>query len=182
MKYLLCILISLSAFFAVSANDLPEHLTELAESYENKMKVWAVDDDDFEDENDNEFFVLKFCSRQDDNDKSIRLNYLMRVTVQLTDRKTDTVVFAQSERKRSRINNMIYYADQTDWEFHIPFDGMKKPKLTAYVIEFGFRQDGYFVPVAVESDEVESADEILNGEGNEVNMIFIHSKHRWYGD
>lgn len=182
MKYIFLSLFSFSLFFFATADELPKHLQELKEDYENKIKVWGVNDDDVEDDNDNKFFVLKFCSRQDDNDKSVILNYWMHVTVRLTDRKTQTVVFAQAEQKSRPIRDMTYYAGQTDWEYRIPFGQMKKPKLDAYAIEFGFRQDGNFVPVAVEYDDVEFAEEILAGEGTKVNMIFVRSQHRWYGD
>jgi hypothetical protein len=183
MKYLLSLMMFFYSFVSISAAELPEYLQELKEDYESKMKVWAIEDDDFEDDDDKEWFVLKFCSTQDDTNKSIKLNYLMRVTVQLTDKKTDTVVFAQMEREKIKtINHMEYYSGRTEWQFWIPFGEMKKPKLTAYAIEFGFKQDGYFVPVAVDYDGVESAEEILEGGGQNVTMYETLYNIVWYGE
>jgi len=137
--------------------------------------VWQVNDDDIEDENDNKYFILEFESRQDDRDTD--LDYQMRVTVQLTDKKTKEVVYAQTMYKPHPIPGNDKYADHTAWKYQIPFDFLIRPKLTAYVIEFGFMQDSYFVPVAVECDDAETPEEIIEAGGKEVKMECIYCSH-----
>ena len=183
MRFIFLTVALFCSFISVTADELPEYLQELKEDYENKIKVWAIDDDDFEDDDEKEWFILKFCTSQDDNDKSVQLSYRLRITVQLTDKKTDTVVFSQIEWDKIKIiGDMVGYTGRTDWQFWIPFGEMKKPKLTAYVIEFGLKRDGYFVPVAVECDGVESAEEITEGGGSKVKMYHTLRNSIYYGE
>jgi len=179
MKRLLSILILFSIFFSATAADLPDDLKELQKEYKGQIKIWGVNDDDFEDEDDNEFFVLTFQSCQDERKPD--LNYLMRVTVQLTDKKTGSTVFAQTKKKPRPVPLDGKYANSTKWGFQVPFGEMKKPKLTAYAIEFGIMKDGTFVPVGFEYDEVESAEQIMTGEGTEVKMKNTLSQHQISG-
>jgi len=179
MKRILSILILLSICGPVVAEALPDYLQDMQEKYKGRIKVWAVEDDDFEDDNDNEFFVLKFESRQDDRDEG-KLDYQMRVTVQLTDKRTKEVVYAQATKVPRPLPPNDWYSDHTAWEFRIPFGNLKKPKLTAYAVEFGFLKDSYFVPVGVEYDEVDSAEDILKGGGTKVRMRCTRSAHYSY--
>jgi len=179
MKRILSALIFLSITFSVTAEELPDYLQDMKEKYEGRMKVWDIKDDDVEDKNGNDVFVLKFESRQDKRDRD--LNYLMRVTVQLTDKRTKAVVYAQTRKKPSSKPSLDWYADHTEWEFQIPFGQLQKPKLTAYVIEFGFMKDSRFVPVAVDCDDVETPEEIMEGGGTKVAMKCTRSRHINYG-
>lgn len=180
MKYLFAVLVLFATFFSASAADLPDYLKDLQEKYANGMNVVSVSDDDFKDDNDNKFFVLKIVSRQDD--RVTDLDYLMRVTFQLTDKKAKSVVFCQVEKKPRPVPPADYYADRTDWEIRLPFGQLKRPKLTAYAVEFGFRMDGYFVPVATDYDKVDSAEEILNGEGTEMKTDYMSCAHWHYSE
>lgn len=65
MKYLILSLILCAAFFSGIAAEIPQNLLDIAEEYEGDMSIWGVNDSDFEDENENEFFVLTFYSYQD---------------------------------------------------------------------------------------------------------------------
>lgn len=163
MKYLSLILLLLGiSICSVTAADLTERQEELSE----QLKLLSVDDDDFEDDNDNEFFVLHVKTSQDAN--ALDLTPTMRVTVKLFDKKTKTTVFAQKEQGGKRINDR--YTGTTRWEFHIPFGDMKKPKLEAYAVELGLNEGGTFIAGAFEYDGVESADEIMSGEGSKVQI------------
>lgn len=177
MKCLFFTLVLFATFLSATAAELPVYLTEMAEKYSNGMKVWAIEDDDMEDEDENEFFVLQFESRQDKRDND--LNYQMRVTVQLTDKKTKTVVYAQTTHNPRPVSEE-WYADHTAWEFQIPFGQLEKPKMTACVIEFGFMKDTYFVPVAMDCDNADTPEEILEGGGTKVNMKCTESSHYNY--
>lgn len=178
MKRILSVL-TLSLSLSAIAGELPEDIQELRDSLNGHMKIWAVKDDDFEDDNDNEFFVLKFESCQDDRDEG-KADYLMRVTVQLTDKKSGAVIYAQTSRKPKPLPPDDKYADHTKWEFQIPFGQMKKPKLTGCVIEFGFKNGSVLVPVDVYCDDVDTPEEIMNGEGTRVKMRCTRSTHYWW--
>ncbi len=179
MKRMLSIFTLLCVYCSAGAEALPDYLQDMQEDYQGRIKVWAIKDDDVEDDNDNEFFVLQFESRQDDRDEG-KLDYQMRVTVQLTDKKTKEVVYAQTTKVPRPLPPNDWYADHTAWEFRIPFGDLKKPKLTAYAIEFGFLKDSHFVPVGVDYDEVDNAEEILKGGGTKVRMKCTRSAHYSY--
>lgn len=175
MKYLFSILILFTALFSATAAELPDNLQKLQEELGDKLKIISVDDDDFKDDDDNKFFVLKVVSSQDE--RATDLTPLMRVTVQLLDRKSKTTVFAQAEKKSRPLPGNNRYGGSTRWEFHVPFGDMKRPKLTAYAVEFGVNEGGTFVAGASEYDKVDSADEIMDGKGTKVKMTCPVSKH-----
>ena len=177
MKHLISALVLSVICLSTSLGELPEHLEELKGDYENRIKVWGVLDDDIEDENENEFFIIKFKSFQDY--RASDLDYKMRVTVQLTDKKTKSVVFAQATKK-PQLMSSSHYAGYTEWTFRVPYGKLNRPKLTAYAIEFGFMEDSFFLAVAVDFDDVDSAEEIMEGEGTEVKMMCSQSEHMIY--
>jgi hypothetical protein len=180
MKSALFALLLVAGPFVLRAADLPEHLEDLVDEYSNQMAVWGVNDDDFEDEYGKEYLVIKFCSRQDDSNTQRKPKYRMRFTAQVTDNKTKTVVVAQAEKGIRVVHDMNSYTGRTEWEFRIPFGKMKKPKLTAYAVEFGLIEGGAFVPVAVDYKHADSAEEILLGEGQRGSLECTRSKHMWY--
>ena len=105
----------------------------------------AVAATDSEDDDDNEFFMLEFESRQDERDRDLK--YQMRVTVQLNDKKTKKVVYAQTTYEPPELPPNDHYADHTAWEFRIPFwMFLKRPKLEAYIIEFVIIENGKNIP------------------------------------
>lgn len=108
------------------------------------------------------------------------LSYEMQVTVQLTDKKTGTVGFAQVIDAPGPITDLDRYAGYTNWEFRIPFGDMKNPKLTACVIEFGFVKQDLFIPISVFCDDVDSAEEIISAGGTELSMKSRGGKHFYW--
>lgn len=174
MKHLLTGLILTALTLSATAAELPDYLKKMAEKYENGMALINFNDDDMEDDNGNEFIVFTFGSRQDEREKR---EFSMRVTVQLSDKKTKTSGFAQMVTSPHRVPKN--YAGQTDWEFRIPFGDMKKPKVSAYAVEFGFTQDSYFVPVVAEYEDTESAEEITKGKKPDLKIKQTKCTH-WY--
>ena len=180
MKYarpLLALLIL--GFSATIAEPLPENLKDMQSKYKNHMKVWDLNDDDIE-INDVDYFEMTFQTRQDRRDEG-KLEYQLRVAVQLTDKKTKEVVYAQTTAAPKPLPDREVgegsYGGYTEWAFRIPFGTMKKPKLTACAIEFGFTQGSTFVPVATLYDDVDSLDEILKGGGTEVGIRCTRNEH-----
>jgi len=155
---------------------LPDNLLKLSRQLEGEARIFLVKDDDVEVRN-KEFFVFRFRTFQNDKNQdkepfNLFEHYRLKVTVQLKDRRTRSVVFAHHEEDVAKKNPKLRLIDYegTQWEFRIPFGEMQKPKLDAYAIEFGFVKDGYFVPLSVDLESVDSADEILNGEGEKVEI------------
>lgn len=178
MKYALPLLAVLSLGIAATGAELSEELKDLQDKYKSHMKVWNLDDDDIE-ENNKEYFVLSFLTRQDIRDEGV-LKYQLYVTIQVTDKKTETTVYAQTISTPEPLpdeDSEDRYDGQTQWEFRIPFGEMKKPKLSACAIEFGFTEGSRFVPVATLYEDVDSADEIMNGDGTKVRMHCTQNEH-----
>jgi hypothetical protein len=180
MRYLLAVFAFLTFSLPGIAADVSEEVEKLQDEFKGRMKVWAVKEEEYEAPNGKEYFVLKFESRQDIRDN--HLNYEMHVAVQLTDKKTKTVGYAQSVESPGPITDIDKYADHTEWEFRIPFGEMKKPKITACAIEFGFVKQGEFIPIAVEYDKVDSADEIVAAGGQKFGMKCRGARHYYWMD
>jgi len=163
MKRCLIALILLACCFSASAKKLPEHLAKLPkellekrEQMEGRIKIGSVNDTTIENDDDEEISVLKFYTCQDERDN---LNYRMRVTIELTDdRGKGDSYFAQLSCKQPSVP--LEYTGETTWEFHLPHGELKKVKMTAYAVQYGFFESGTFVPVSEKFDDVDSAEEI----------------------
>jgi len=176
MKRLFLILSLLGVFFSAFAADEALSMEEFKEALEDKLEILSIDDDDMEIEStEKEFFVLMVDTSQDPRDSDLKP--VLRVTFRLFDKKNKLTVFAQAERTAGRIPGDDRYANRTKWEFHVPFDGMKNPKLVASAVEFGVKKDGEFIVVEAEYDDVESAEEIMSGEGIEVSVTKASCEH-----
>ena len=180
MKRILFILTVLATTLSLTAEELPDYLVDLQDDYDGRLKVWELKDDDIEDRKGNDVFVIQFKTRQDIRDEG-KENYQLCVTVQLTDKKTKMIVFSQSTMTPHPLPPdapQTRYAGYTEWEFQIPFGKLTRPKLSACTIEFGLTKDSFFVPVATLFEDVDSADEIMKGEGTKVKMkCTVNSKH-----
>ncbi|QHI68824.1 hypothetical protein [Tichowtungia aerotolerans] len=163
-----------------TAAEVSEEMAKLQDEYKGHMKIWAVEDDEEESSSGREYFLLKFESRQDVRDR--HLNYEMHAAIQLTDKKTDQVVYAEATAVPSELPPDDFYADHTKWELKIPFGDMKKPKLTASAIEFGFIRNGQFIPIAVDYDKVDSMEEIVNSSAKEVKPKSFRHSHYAYNE
>lgn len=176
MKYLRYIFSLLALGLYTSAAEISEEVEKLQDDYKGHMKFWGIADDVYEAASGKEYFVLKFQSRQDVRDND--LNYEMHVTIQLTDKKTKTIGYAESIDSPGPVD-VDKYLGYSDWEFRIPFNGMKKPKMTAYAIEFGFIKGGQFIPIYTDYDKVESAEEIVAAGGAKLEMKCRQAGRHW---
>lgn len=167
----------LLASTALSAK-IPEHLLEKKEHFEGRIKIGSVTDTTIKNDADEKVTVLKFYTCQDERDK---LNYRMRVTIELTDKrgKGDSY-FAQLSCKQR--TPPIHYTGESDWEFQLPHGNLEKPKLTAYAVQYGFLEEGVFVPVAEKFDDVDSADEITDRTSSRLNGLKCTKIFHWYRD
>ncbi|MCU0858026.1 MAG: hypothetical protein MUC65_06445 [Pontiellaceae bacterium] len=82
----------------------------------------------------------------------------LRFTFEFTD-KEKNVYFGQAIIPKKK--QMSDYGGQDDWRLRIPHGNLEYPKLTAYVMEFGFETNGTFVVVDQKTKKAENSDEIL---------------------
>lgn len=170
---LLCTLLTITS--ATIGATLPDHLAEKKEEMERRIKLGGINDSTFKNDDDEKLEVVKFHTYQDERDD---LMYRMRVTIELID-KNDQTCFGQL-----MVPPRPYptgYTGESDWEFQIPHGDMKRPKINAYAIQYGFIEDGTFVPVAEDFDDVESPEEIVNRNDNRVEIFYTYNSH-WYRD
>jgi len=154
MKYALIALL-LFIGSSVTAVELPEHLLQLKKSLRNDIKIGSVTRNTIRNDEREKIERLKFHTYQDEQDD---LNYRIRITLELTSKTTGEAYFAQFACKQPSLP--LEYTGQTTWEFQIPHGEVEKAKLTAYAIQYGFLEDGFFVPVAEKFDDVDSVEEI----------------------
>ncbi len=176
MKYFLTALILSACCFISTAAELPAPLVEKMESLEGRIKIGTVSDNTIRNDDGGKVESLKFHTNQDERDK---LHYQIRVTIELTDnRGKGDRYFAQiSERAKSY---PLEFTGEIDWEFQLPHGDLEKPKMTAYAVEYGFFEDGVFVPVAEELDDVDSADEITDRTTTRLEGLRRTECTRWF--
>ena len=119
------------------------------------VRVDSVNDSTFRNKDREKIAILKFNTSQDERDKE---GYRVRVTVELTDKSKDSY-YAQLMRNQAEVSSE--YLGQDRWEFHVPHGELERPKVSAYVVEYGLMDEETFVPLAVEMDDVDSAEELI---------------------
>ena len=137
------------------------------EFLQDTVRIVAVNDDtvDIEDDfgEDVEWVQLAFSTNQrdeykDDDGKIITYDFRVRVTVELTDKKTSTVAYSQFAREQGGVDKE--YTGIDDWQFLVPQGELKRPKVTASVIEYGVMVDGEFIVLAQDFDHVDTLEEL----------------------
>jgi hypothetical protein len=158
MKHWSVILWILLAGFLMAGAALTE---DELEYLEDSARIVGVSDDtiDIEDEygEDVEWVQLKFTINQRQKYKE-DYKFRVRVTVELTDKKTKTIAHARFARERGGFGEE--YTGVDVWRFLVPQGELKRPKVTAYAIQYGMLVDGEFVVLAEELDGVDAAEEI----------------------
>jgi len=151
MKYtILLMTICLSCFVAVGAELTEDQLEKL----ERSVKIGSVSDETVRGDDDGKSEVLKFYTYQNEDDE---YNFRMRVTIELTDKSKNTY-FAQLMRERGAVDTE--YTGEDNWKFELPHGDLEKPKLTAYVVQYGILNEGEFVVLAEEFDDVDTLEEL----------------------
>lgn len=119
------------------------------------VRINSVNDGTIRNDDREKIAVLKFNTSQDERDKE---GFRVRVTVEMTD-KSKTSYYAQLMRKQAEVNSE--YLGQDRWEFHVPHGELERPKVTAYVVEYGLMDEETFVPLVIEMDGVDSVEELI---------------------
>lgn len=150
--YTLLMVFLMSCLMAVGAE-----LTEKEkEKIEDKTNIGSVNDNTVRGDDDEKSEVLKFHTYQEENDVE-KYEFRMRVTVELTDKKKNTV-FVQFTKEQGAVDSE--YTGQDNWKFSVPHGGLEKPKLTAYVVQYGVLNEGEFVVILEETKRVKSLEEL----------------------
>ncbi len=140
----------MSCFVAVGAGISEDELERL----ERTVKIGSVNDDTVENDADEEFEQLKFYTYQNEDDD---YNFRMRVTMELTDRSKNTY-FAQLMKPRGVVS--AEYTGEDNWKFEVPHGDLERPKVTAYVVQYGIQLGSEFVVLAEETDDVDTVEEL----------------------
>jgi len=183
MKHCLIALLLLASCFSAAAKKLPEHLANLPENLLEKredlvgrIKIGTINDNTIRDDEGGKVEVLKFHTYQDERDQ---LHYQLRVTLELTgNRGKGESCFAQlSKRTKSY---PLEFTGEIDWEFQLPHGDLEKAKLTAYAIQYGFFEDGVFVPVEEQFDDVDCVDEITDRTNTRLKGLRLTDRTLWF--
>lgn len=151
-KYMLLITFCLGCLVAFGAQISEDEMERL----ERSVQIGGVADDNVENDADEEFLQLKFYTYQNQDDVD-EYTFRMRVTVELTDKDKNTY-FVQMAREQGSLNTE--YTGEDNWEFLVSLGDLERPKLTAYVIQYGILNGVEFVVLAEETDDVDSPEEL----------------------
>ena len=125
------------------------------ERMKRTVKIDTIRSDTYRDQDRNNFELLKFNTSQYEMDKG---PFYMRVTVELKDSNTNPYI--QLMRYRGDVTEYDYVG-QDRWELHIPHGELSRPRIRAYVIEYGVMDGETFIPVATQTKNAKTADEIV---------------------
>jgi hypothetical protein len=142
------------------------------ENLDNYVNLNAVNDDDFEDENEVEYVELTFRTNQNDD---YTYKFFAKVFVELEDKKTKTVCHAQAVKQKPATGSDYNGTDR--WRVLIPYGEMKRPKVSAYVVQYGVMDGGKFVVIAEDMDDVDSVEELLERSSQEVKVAKFENQY-----
>jgi hypothetical protein len=167
-KWILCaVLLGAVAFTAEFDEDELERL-------ERSVKVGGITDMDVDNELDEEIIRLKFYSYQDQDDEYI---FRVRVTIEFED-KEDNLYFAQYARLQGATHED--YTGEDNWEFDFDTSMLKRPKVTAYTVEYGILHDGEFVVLELQTDDVDTPEEILERATERIDKVEARHRYNYY--
>lgn len=121
------------------------------------VRVSSIRDQSVRDENRNKIQVISFFTTQSDQDVE---NYAVRVTAELED--SDDNTYCVQKTGKQEVTSGYEYAGQDQWEVRIPEGDLSRPRISAYVIEYGKMEDSVFIPVVTENKGAETPEEIVN--------------------
>ena len=157
-KWLLVLIYCLGGFVFAKDVVVPDGIDEDEfKRLSRAVKISGVSDDTEEDDYDEKFEVLKFYTNQgEDNEEEY--TFRVRVTIEVTDKKKNSF-YAQIARGQKEMDPE--YNGTDTWYFWVPHGDLVKPKITAYVIEYGVLIDEKFIVLASDADDVETTEELI---------------------
>jgi len=149
-RYMLLLVFCVSCLMAVGAEISKDDLERL----ERTVKIGSISDDTLRGDDGEKSEILKFYTYQNEDDA---YNFRMRVTLEITDKSKNTY-FASLNRERGAVD--VEYTGEDNWQFALPHGELEKPKLTAYAVQYGILNDGKFIVLAEEFDDVDTQEEL----------------------
>jgi len=152
-RWYILMLVLLAGCFVAVAEVTDDELEDL----EDKVKISSINDDDFE-EDDIDYQELKIRTYQDE-DSAEEYTFYISVTVEFTEKKTKKSSYAQFARTQDAVDSE--YNGEDSWQFIMAEGDLEKPKISAYVIQYGIIVDKKFIVVVEEMDDVDSLEELM---------------------
>jgi len=180
-RYLLLVVFCLSCFVAIGAELSEKDLKRLR----TRVKISSVDDLTIKNEDREKVEVVKIYTYQEKGDPNKKDTYRIRVAVELTDKEKNTY-FARAERAQGKVcergSQITDYLGRDDWEMHIPHGNMDRPKVTAYAIQYGILNEGEFIVLAEDYDDVDSMEELMERTTTRLENVKTIDHYFWYED
>lgn len=130
--------------------------TDLAvKALKKHVKLGSVTSANERDELGGKWEVITTTTYQDEDDPFIGT---LRLTVEFRDKDRNMHYGQAKVTQRAHIND---YAGKDDWRFRVPHGELSYPKLTAYIMEYGFETNETFVAVSQVTKNANTADEII---------------------
>jgi len=101
------------------------------------------------------------------------------VTVELEDRAKNTY-FARVERKQGSTHPD--YVGKDEWVMQIPHGDLERPKVSAYIIQYGILNDGEFIILAEEFDDVDTLEELMERTTTRLEGVKSIEHYYWFTD
>lgn len=140
--------------FSVSAEKISD---EEIERLKGTVNIGGVNDSTEEGEGDQELEVLSFWTTQYLGDE-LEYQFRAKVVAEVTDKKAKKTYLAKMATMQGEVDTE--YTGEDNWKLMIPYDGMEKPKITAYVIQYGVLSGREFIVLTEEMDDVDSLEEL----------------------
>lgn len=172
MKHYLIILALLSGCLITSGQELSEELADLQKDISRGIRINNINDVTVRNGKEKSL-RFKFASNQDVKYKDEI--YRMRLTVELTDKDTDKVYYAQHAILQGPTSDE--YTGKDTWDFLLPLGDLKNAKFTAYAAEYEIIKDEKEIPVGCKlSRKIKSSKDITNATTNRLEFAtFEHT-------
>ena len=180
-RYMLLVIFCLSCFAAVGADFSEKELKRLRA----RVKIGSVDDLTIKNDDREKVEVVKVYTYQEQGDLNKHYTYRIRVAVELTDKEKNTC-FARAERAQGNVCEKGFqitdYIGKDDWEMHIPHGNLERPKITAYAIQYGILNEGEFIVLAEDYDDVDTMEELMERTTTRLQNVKTIDHYYWYED
>ncbi len=166
MKRFVCLLIVLLSCSAVNAAEFSE---KEMKKMKRSVKILSVSDRKIKNKKGEKVLLFKLNTYQNED---YTFKFRLRVTVEITDKNGDTY-FSQAMKSQGGTCSDYYGEDY--WEFQIDYGELERPKVTAFVLQYGIWHENEFLPLCEEFDDVDSLEELQ--ERSTVRLPIKMTKH-----
>lgn len=169
MKYLMAVLMSFAVAFSVCAREKMTDAEKKAEEErkaredriedlidEKEIEIAGVDGDTVRDDDTREkIAVLEINTFQNEDEQT---GFRIHILVELKDKEKNTYFIEYMATQTENLDSE--YTGEDYWRLRIPYGDFKKLDFEAYAVHYGVMDDGEFLPLVENYDDVDSMDEI----------------------